>query len=93
MKDANKHYITIFMMGECVPPPTFLGLTVMQTKPQNLEPHKCAGWESYSWDELCRLAENKEDGEDNGDSVQLFGPLLQLVKEAPQTVIDFMNNA
>jgi 8-oxo-dGTP diphosphatase len=88
MKDQSKHYITIFMMGECVPPPSFLGMA-MHPKPRNMEPHKCEGWESYGWEELCTLMENV-DGDGSGN-VKLFGPLLQLVRESPQTVIDFMN--
>lgn len=87
MKDQNKHYVTIFMMGECVPPPSFLGMS-MHPKPRNLEPQKCEGWDSYSWDQLCSMID-QEDG-DRGD-VKLFGPLLQLVKESPQSVIDFLN--
>ena len=86
MKDQNKHYVTIFMLGECVPPPSFLGMS-MQSKPRNLEPHKCEGWDSYSWDELCNMTESVD-----GDK-KLFGPLLQLVREAPQAVIDFMSKA
>lgn len=92
MKDQQKHYITIFMMAECVPPPSFLGMA-MHPKPRNLEPHKCHGWDSYSWDELCILAGNDVSDKDGATAVELFGPLLQLVKESPQTVIDFINKS
>jgi 8-oxo-dGTP diphosphatase len=90
MKDQNKHYITIFMIGECVPPPSFLGIS-MHPRPRNLEPHKCEGWESYSWEELCSMADGE--GDENISNTKLFGPLLQLVKESPQSVLDFMNRS
>lgn len=101
MQDQNKHYVTIFMMAECCPPPSFLGLTLSYQKPQNLEPHKCDGWDSYSWDKLVSFAEKSEkvkavaddDGEEESATPKLFGPLLQLVQESPQVVIDFMNKA
>jgi 8-oxo-dGTP diphosphatase len=90
MKDQNKHYITIFMIGECVPPPSFLGIS-MHPRPRNLEPHKCEGWESYSWEELCSMVGSE--GDENISNTKLFGPLLQLVKESPQSVLDFMNRS
>lgn len=83
MREQNKHYITIFMMAECIPPPTFLGMAI-HPQPRNLEPHKCEGWESYSWEELCSLANG------TNHELTLFGPLLQLVKESPQSVLDFI---
>jgi len=83
MKDQGKHYVTIFMMAKCVCP---------ETRPQNLEPHKCEGWSSYSWDELSRLAKKRKDNE-RGDSKDpiLFGPLLQLVEDAPQLLLDYIS--
>jgi len=82
MKDQGKHYVTIFMVAECM----------MGNKPENLEPHKCEGWSSYSWDELCRFAKNsKDNGGDNKDPI-LFGPLLQLVEDKPQLVVDYMSD-
>lgn len=87
MEDQGKHYVTIFMMGECV---------CQDTRPQNLEPHKCHGWDSYGWEELCRFAEaaassaGREGKKD--DSPILFGPLLKLVEESPELVLDFINN-
>ena len=84
MEKEGKHYVTIFMMGEC---------QCEVTRPKNLEPHKCAGWDSYSWEELCRFAANsKDDGSgDNGgeDMPKLFGPLLKLVEEAPPKILHF----
>ena len=91
MKEQGKHYVTIFMMGECIPPPSFLGMSI-HPQPRNLEPHKCEGWESYSWEELCSFADESEDGNSDGN-LKLFGPLLQLINEAPQSVIDFMSTS
>ena len=57
--------------------------------PKNLEPNKCHGWNSYSWAELNRFAENSNNESEN-DPI-LFGPLLKLVEERPQVVLDFIN--
>eukprot|EP00571_Detonula_confervacea_P000316 CAMPEP_0172331204 /NCGR_PEP_ID=MMETSP1058-20130122/61808_1 /TAXON_ID=83371 /ORGANISM="Detonula confervacea, Strain CCMP 353" /LENGTH=175 /DNA_ID=CAMNT_0013048463 /DNA_START=95 /DNA_END=622 /DNA_ORIENTATION=+ len=95
MREERKHYVTIFMMGECVCP---------DTRPQNLEPLKCDGWESFSWEELCQFAarsnasstDSNESGaeiEENDGSPILFGPLLKLVEEAPQIVLDFLDKS
>ncbi|KAL7543697.1 hypothetical protein ACHAXR_012978 [Thalassiosira sp. AJA248-18] len=91
MQDQGKHYVTIFMMGECVCP---------DTRPQNLEPHKCHGWDSYGWEELCQFAsESRSSENDNMQSKSndgkpiLFGPLLKLVEEAPKIVLDFLNKS
>ena len=87
MIDENKHYVTIFMMSECKCP---------MKQPLNLEPHKCEGWNSYSWEELCQFVANSN-GTNNNDNFQkekapiLFGPLLKLVQEAPQSVLDFIS--
>ena len=59
--------------------------------PKNLEPHKCHGWDSYSWVELNRFAENSNNGSKNKNDPILFGPLLKLVEEKPQVVLDFIN--
>ena len=45
---GGRHYVTIFMMGEC---------DDANARPINMEPKKCRGWESYSWDELRGIAE------------------------------------
>jgi len=90
-KDQGKHYVTIFMMGECVCP---------DTRPQNLEPNKCDGWDSYDWEDFCRFAERSRlrDSDEsnlnkkgNDGSPILFGPLLKLVGEAPVNVLNFLN--
>lgn len=82
MQKDNKHYVTIFMMGSC---------QCAVTRPKNLEPHKCMGWDSYSWDDLCRFsARSNDEGDENGGP-KLFGPLLRLVQEAPQNVLDFLH--
>ena len=60
-------------------------------RPQNLEPHKCHGWDSYSWDELSRYAENSKNESKNEKNVLLFGPLSKLVEERPRVVLDFIN--
>jgi 8-oxo-dGTP diphosphatase len=73
MPEENKHYVTIFMMANCqVSHP-------VQT-PTNMEPNKCEGWRSYTWEELREL---REDG-------KLFGPLDRLVQESPKAVVDFL---
>jgi 8-oxo-dGTP diphosphatase len=93
MEKEGKHYVTIFMMGEC---------QCEVTRPKNLEPHKCSGWESYSWDDLCRFAAASKDdgssggGDDDDDEIgedvpKLFGPLLKLVEEMPPNVVRFLN--
>lgn len=88
MEKEGKHYVTIFMMGEC---------QCEVTRPKNLEPHKCAGWESFTWDDLCSLAAARKDdcrsgGDDDEDvSPRLFGPLLKLVEEVPPNVVRFFN--
>ena len=88
MEKEGKHYVTIFMMGEC---------QCEVTRPKNLEPHKCSGWDSYSWEELCRFAANSKDdrsgdNNDGEDVPKLFGPLLKLVEEAPPNILHFFND-
>lgn len=39
MLDQKKHYVTVFMMGECVMPEGVMEEELPQ--PKNLEPHKC----------------------------------------------------
>jgi 8-oxo-dGTP diphosphatase len=48
MKDEEKHYITIFMIGET------------DRIPENREPDKCEGWELFGADELSRLVGTNE---------------------------------
>jgi ADP-ribose pyrophosphatase YjhB (NUDIX family) len=116
MKEIGKHYVTIFMMGEVTTAEDAendhgdgAGVNVVrnaQLRPMNLEPHKCDGWDSYSWEELCRFAsfsknatdrpDHTENGacerEGNEGRILLFGPLLKLVQEAPSNVVDFITN-
>lgn len=54
----GKHYITIFMLVR-VPE---------GQEPQNLEPHKCAGWQWILWDELEALPQDR-----------LFIPIVSLL--------------
>ena len=89
MEKEGKHYVTIFMLGEC---------QCEVTRPKNLEEHKCAGWDSYSWDDLCMFAARSKDDSSGGsdddgkeDVPKLFGPLLKLVEEAPPSVLHFLN--
>lgn len=72
MRSEKKHYVTIFMAARPSDP------TVM---PQNLEPHKCEGWESKSLDELCEMVGKK----------QLFLPLENLLEERPESLVDYIN--
>lgn len=89
MESENKHYVTIFMMCEC---------TFATDIPRNLEPHKCEGWESYSWDELRNIATassttgSDDNGEDKKASLTLFGPLQKLVEDNPENVLRFLNS-
>lgn len=76
MPNAQKHYVTIFMMAQC-------RVTDPVQVPQNMEPEKCEGWRSYTWEELRAL---QRDG-------KLFGPLDRLVLDSPATVLDFINSA
>jgi len=94
MEEEKKHYVTIFMMGHC---------SNDSDRPKTLEPHKCEGWDSYSWDELRKiLAENEEccdsgnststasQGDEKTRSLKLFGPLKHLVEESPEQVMKFL---
>mmetsp|Transcript_27289 Transcript_27289/g.51713 ORF Transcript_27289/g.51713 Transcript_27289/m.51713 type:complete len:314 (-) Transcript_27289:29-970(-) len=44
----------------------------------NAEPHKCEGWEEFSLEEL------------KGRKESLFGPLLHMIEDMPQDVIDWL---
>ena len=69
MADETRHYVTIFMMGELADPHAVL---------INMEPHKCEGWQSFSWSDLTDIRP------------KLFGPLGKLVDEAPTSVTTFL---
>jgi len=82
MPDEHKHYVTIFMIGECTP------LTsdgdgdhsTHHQQPKTMEPHKCEGWKSYTWEELKAI---QQEG-------KLFGPLHRLLDEQPPKVLEFL---
>jgi len=80
MVEEDRHYVTIFVMCRCV------DCGEMQV-PQNLEPEKCDGWESYSWEDLRgRL-------DDSSGGAVLFGPLKGLVEESPTNVVQFLQDS
>lgn len=66
MVEEDKHYVTIFISGEFGSPQV----------PRNMEPHKCEGWNSYSWDELKEIRRR--------GSPALFGPLVKLIDDEPE---------
>merc|ERR1712071_97068 len=65
----QKHYITLFIKAECIHD---------NAEAQNKEPHKCEGWESFSWMDFLDLIQNEE-GDKMGDKMEerttLFLPL------------------
>ena len=73
MPAEEKHYVTIFIMAKCK-------VTDPPQQAQTLEPHKCQGWNSYSWQDLQA---EREQG-------NLFGPLDRLVADSPATVLEFL---
>ena len=97
MPTEGKHYVTIFMMAECVS---------QDATPTNMEPHKCEGWGSYSWKELKeqegvnQATTSNERGEKptttttakgcTTTKAALFGPLKKLVEEEPRTILNFV---
>ena len=72
MQVEEKHYVTIFMMA------TSTGV------PENMEPNKCEGWKSYSWQDLKEIEAKGEP--------ELFGPLKRLVADSPPSVQAFLNS-
>lgn len=74
MPAEGKHYVTIFMMAKCQ-------VTYPPQCAKTLEPEKCEGWNSYSWEELRTQREHGK----------LFGPLDRLVAESPIKVLTFLN--
>ena len=77
MEAEGKHYVTIFMLAEFVD---------NDAKPINCEPHKCEGWDSYTWEELQQICNGKEES-----GLSLFGPLRRLVEERPEKIIEYLN--
>jgi 8-oxo-dGTP diphosphatase len=71
MTNEGKHYVTIFCTAEC------------KLTPKNMEPHKCEGWTSYSWQELKDIHSKNPN--------KLFGPLAKLIQEEPPSVLDFLS--
>ena len=59
--------------------------TSLLAEPQNLEPDKCEGWESYSWSELQAILAGER------DDLYLFGPLKNIVEQSPECVLHFLN--
>mmetsp|Transcript_4381 Transcript_4381/g.12582 ORF Transcript_4381/g.12582 Transcript_4381/m.12582 type:complete len:110 (+) Transcript_4381:616-945(+) len=73
MPGEKKHYVTIFMLATCK-------VTDPVQVPENMEPEKCLGWKSYSWDELVMHQKRGE----------LFGPLDLLVQQKPRAIAEFL---
>ena len=91
MPDEHKHYVTIFMIGECLPLTSDGGSggsgdgdgghhPTHHQQPKTMEPHKCEGWKSYTWEELKAI---QQEG-------KLFGPLHRLLDEQPPKVLEFL---
>ena len=74
MKTEDKHYVTIFMMAPSPP----------GSIPENMEPDKCEGWKSYTWQQLKDIHAKGEP--------ELFGPLKRLVADSPESVIQFLKD-
>lgn len=74
MPADNKHYITVFMT--CV-------RAEESAEAQNLEPHKCEGWEWIDWQTLVQWV--REDGTTDGEGVRraIFTPLVSLIRQRP----------
>lgn len=70
MPVEEKHYITIFMTAKCID---------ISARPQNLEPHKCLGWDSYSWDQLQNI---------QSSGLVLFGPLKNLIENPSNELLE-----
>lgn len=49
MPQYGKHYITIFMVADWI-----------EGEPENMEPHKCDGWDWVSFDELVSISKNSQ---------------------------------
>ena len=97
MKSEGKHYVTIFMMAQCKN--NSKGDNDDDNdddevqRPKNLEPNKCDGWDSYTWDTLVDIAKGSHDNTDDAvdSGFKLFGPFQKLVEESPEKVIQFIN--
>jgi len=69
-------YVTIFMSAKCTSP---------LAEPENLEPDKCEGWESFAWSDLQAILAGER------DDLSLFGPLKNIVEQSPECVLHFLN--
>jgi len=76
MIEEGKHYVTIFMTATCTDNST--------RKPENREPEKCEGWESFDWNELGDIAAGRR------TDLTMFGPLRQMIQDRPVQVMDFL---
>lgn len=76
MLEENKHYVTIFMLCECVH-------SGNQAVPKNLEPHKCEGWDSYSWNDFRAILHAPDEY-----NVKLFGPFKHLIEQIPPSTVE-----
>jgi len=83
MVEEDRHYVTIFVVCRCIDDGGD-GVGKKQV-PQNLEPEKCDGWDSYSWDDLRGMLSISSSGE-----TRLFGPLRRLVEESPGEIVNFL---
>ncbi|CAB9502129.1 Nucleotide triphosphate diphosphatase NUDT15 [Seminavis robusta] len=81
MESEEKHYVTIFMSATCTKQND--NNEEETPAPKNMEPEKCEGWKSYTWQELKDIHSKGEP--------KLFGPLNKLIDEAPKSVQDFLN--
>jgi 8-oxo-dGTP diphosphatase len=61
--NPNKHYITIFMQARLKEDSAAL---------ENLEPHKCKGWNWTRWDDLFELCETEDE--------RVFDPLKNFIR-------------
>jgi 8-oxo-dGTP diphosphatase len=75
MTTENKHYVTIFMGARPQNP---------NALPQNMEPHKCEGWNAMELEELCSLVEQQDN--------RLFLPLKNFLQERPLSLEQYINN-
>lgn len=82
MREERKHYVTIFMLATCRDP---------TAKPENREPLKCEGWQSYSWTDIQAILQKQVQGPSTTSPVRLFGPLAQLVADNPETIRRFLS--
>ena len=91
MPNEHKHYVTIFMIGECLPLTDDGGSgggrdgdgghpMHHHQQPKTMEPHKCEGWNSYTWEDLKAI---QQEG-------KLFGPLHRVLDEEPPKVLKFL---